>query len=339
MKKSKVKVGIVGLGRLGKEYAYNLKYKIRNAELIAACSLDQEELDYAKDQLEVPHLFRSYKDMLTLKEIDAVFVVTSTDMHADQMIMALNHGKHVFSEKPLAITLNQCYKVKEVVDLNPNLTAVVGFVRRFDPSYQYAKDKVESGAIGTPFLVRSQTVDKDTVADFQMKYVMNSGGIFHDFNVHDIDLARWFLVADIKTVHAIGGAFKHKGFAEVGDADNVMTTCSFDNGTMAVINASRTATHGHDTYTEIMGTEGTIRIGRPSYKNRVEIYDQHGARKECVETFWERFEEGFLLMATDFVDCIMNGEKPKINIMDAIKATEAAIAFTTSFRESRIVEL
>ena len=166
-----------------------------------------------------------------------------------------------------------------------------------------------------------------------------SGGIFHDFNVHAIDLARWYLGTEIKTVHAIGGAYKYPVFVEAGDADNVITSCTFENGAMAVINASRTAVHGHDTYTEVVGTEGTLRIGRPAQKNRMEIYDEYGARKECVETFWERFEEAFLVMAEDFINCVLNDRAPELTIHDAIRATEAALAFTESFEAGKVVEI
>lgn len=332
----KIRIGIVGLGRLGKRYAENIAFNIRNSELVAACSVATEELDWIKEKIGIQHLYSDYDKMLEHQGLDAVFVVSSTNMHAEHLIKALEAGLHVFSEKPLAVSAADCLKVEAALSKFPNQTAVVGFVRRFDPSYRYAKDKVDAGAIGTPFLVRSQTVDKDSLAGFMMEYVGNSGGIFHDFNVHDVDLARWFLGANVKTVWAIGGAYKYPGFGEVGDADNVMATCQFENGTMAVINASRTAMHGHDTYTEVVGTEGTLRIGRPGNINRVEIYDKHGARQECVETFWDRFEEAFLLMAKDFIDCLQDGRKPELVINDATEATRATEAFTTSFKENRL---
>ena len=324
---------------MGKEYARNLAFKISNAELVAACSIHPAELAFAKKELGLPHLFSDYEEMLKTVELDAVFVISSTNMHAEHIIKGLKAGLHMFSEKPLAITAKDCKKVEAVAAKHPNQLAVVGFVRRFDPSYRYAKDKVDSGAIGTPYLVRSQTVDKDTIADWQIQYVTKSGGIFHDFNVHDIDLARWFLGAEMKTVWSVGGAYKYPAFAEVGDADNVMTTCVFENNTMAVINASRTAMQGHDTYTEVVGTHGTLRIGRPAAKNRVEIYDQHGIRQECVETFWDRFEQAFLLMATDFIDCIMEGRQPELKLSDATQATKAATAFTESFKKGKLVKV
>jgi myo-inositol 2-dehydrogenase/D-chiro-inositol 1-dehydrogenase len=335
----KINVGIIGLGRMGKAYAHHLALKIPYTNLIAACSIIPEELTYAQQELQVPHLFENYEELLQLENLDAVFIISSTDMHAEQMIKALEAGLHVFCEKPLGIEVSACERVEQVAAHYPDQLAIVGFVRRFDPSYRYAKEKIEAGAIGKPYLVRSQTVDKDTIADWQIQYVGKSGGIFHDFNVHDIDLARWFLGAEIKTVWSVGGAYKYPAFEDAGDADNVMTTCVFDDGTMAVINASRTAMHGHDTYTEVVGTEGSLRIGRPAALNRVEIYDQYGARRECVSTFWDRFESAFLLMTEDFVQCILEGRRPELTLADATAATRAATAFTRSFREGQLVSL
>ena len=287
---SQVKVGIVGLGRLGKEYAANLKFKIRQANLVAACSIIDEELVYARDQLGIKHVFKDYEEMLTMAELEVVFVISDTNMHVRHMVKALEADKHVFCEKPLAITMEECQKAQQAVDRHPHLKAVVGFVRRFDPSYRYAKDQILEGKIGEPYLVKSQTVDMDNLIKFQLKFAADSGGIFHDYNVHDIDLARWYLESELKSVYTVGGAYKYPAFAEIGDADNTLTTCLFANATMATIIAGRTATHGHDTYTEIVGTEGTLLIGRPSPRNMVEIYDEYGARKECIQTFWERFE-------------------------------------------------
>lgn len=335
----KINIGIVGLGRLGKEYGRNLAFKIPQAQLVAACSILPAELDFARETLQVPHLFKDYNEMLALPGLEAIFVISSTDMHPTHISEALKAGLHVFSEKPLGVNVAECEAVEAIAAQYPDQIAMVGFVRRYDPSYRYAKDKVEAGAIGKPYLVRSQTVDKDTIADWQIQYVTKSGGIFHDFNVHDIDLARWFLGSEMQQVWSIGGAFKYPAFSEAGDADNVMTTCTFQNGSMAVLNASRTAMHGHDTYTEVVGTLGSLRIGRPAALNRVEIYDQHGVRQECVETFWDRFEEAFLLMTQDFVNCILEGRKPDLQLSDATAATKAATAFTHSFKTGALVNL
>lgn len=325
---------------MGMRYAEDLKFRVRNANLLAACSISEAERHHAKENLGVKHVLEDYEEMLQIDELDAIYVVSSTNMHVAHIIGALEAGKHVFSEKPLGIELSECLRAEKVAATYPSQIAIVGFVRRFDPSYAYAKQKVDAGAIGRPFLVKSQTVDKDSTAGFQMEFVKTSGGMFHDFNVHDIDLARWYLGDEVKTVFSAGGAFKHKAFAEVNDADNVLSTCVFENGGMAQIQASRTAAHGHDTYTEIVGTEGILRIGRPSAKNRVQIMDQHGARHECVETFYERFQDAFLLMSQDFIDCLVEGRRPEISLRDATQATRVAIGMTDSlFNGKGLVEL
>ena len=139
----KIKTAIVGLGRLGKEYARNIAFKIKDAELVAACSISEEELTFAKNELGIEAVFSDYGKMLIESDLDAVFVVSSTNKHAEHIIKALEAGLHVFSEKPLAITYEECKHVEEIAAKFPNQLAVVGCVRRFDPSYQYAKKKVD----------------------------------------------------------------------------------------------------------------------------------------------------------------------------------------------------
>lgn len=334
-----IHIAIIGLGRLGKRYAEILRHQIPGVQLKAACSVVPAELSYAQTDRGLSAVFDSVSEMLGQIDLDAVFVVSSTDQHAHHIVQALEAGCHVFSEKPLSISIAECKRVEGVAAQYPEQIAMVGFNRRFDPSYAYAKQQIEKGLIGKPFRVHSQTVDKDTVSAFQIQYVKNSGGIFHDFNVHDIDLARWFLGSEIKTVFSTGGAYKYPAFADAGDADNVLTTCVLENGTHATIVASRTAMHGHDTYTEVVGTEGSLRIGRPAGKNRVEIYDRYGVRKECVETFYERFEEAFRLQAAAFVECVKTGSPAPISLRDATEATRAAEAFTESFETGKLVEI
>ena len=334
-----VKTGIVGLGRLGQKYAENLHFKIPNADLVSACSIKEAELDYAHDTLGIDHTYTNLEDMLSNESLDALFIISSTNQHASHFITGLRAGLHVFCEKPLSLDEASCMAVQQEAAARPDQYAVVGFVRRFDPSYAEAKRKVEDGAIGKPFLVKSQTVDVDATAKFQLEFVKTSGGLFHDYNVHDIDLARWFLGSNVKTVFAAGGGYKHPEFAAAGDADNVLSTCVFENGSMASLHASRTSQHGHDTFTEVVGTEGVLRIGRPASLNLVEISDQYGVRRECVQTFYERFEAGFLLQTQDFINCIVEGRRPALRLSDAIEATRTATALTMSFREGKLCEI
>ena len=279
----------------------------------------------------MPYTVQNHHQLLELNELDAVMILSSTIEHATHMIDVLKAGYHVFCEKPLALSVEDCKRVIKVAESKPSQLSIVGFNRRFDKSYVYAKQKIEEGLIGTPFMVRSQTVDKDAQVEFQQNYVAKSGGIFMDYNAHDIDLARWYLDSEFQSVYSLGGSYKHKVFEQMNDADNVVTIGKMENGTIAQIHASRTAVHGHDTYCEITGTEGSLRIGRPAGKNLVEIYDKNGSRREIVDNFLERFEDSFVQQTQSFVDHVIQGKKMSLTLHDGLEATRVGVAMTKSF--------
>lgn len=336
-----IRIGIVGLGRLGSRHALNLHYKTVGCRVAAACSLLPQELDWAREHLELPSeaLYEDFEKMAVREDLDALFVVSSTSEHRKHIEIGLSAGKHLFCEKPVAINVPDCQAVEELVRRHPNQVFMIGFVRRFDPSYVEAKAAIDRGLIGRPFCVRSQTADMDETAAFQVAFTEKSGGIFLDMNVHDIDLARWYLGAEVQSVYAIGGSYVHKEFEALGDGDNTSAVCSFDNGSMAYFACSRTAMHGHDSRTEIMGSEGNLYIGRTPWKTRVTVADKHGERVECVRDFFTRFEDAFQIEVQSFIDCIRKGTRPEITALDGTKATEVALALTRSYREKQVVSL
>jgi myo-inositol 2-dehydrogenase/D-chiro-inositol 1-dehydrogenase len=188
-------MGIAGLGRMGQRHATNLAHRVLGVELVAACSPVAEELSWARDSLGVGALYSDYAALLAHPGLDAVFLVTPTTLHADQIIAALAAGKHVFCEKPLALNLPDCLRVEAEAAKHPRQKAMIGYVRRFDPSYRDVHDKIRSGAIGRPFLARSQTADQNDPSGYFVRYAPSSGGILLDMSVHDIDATRWLLGA------------------------------------------------------------------------------------------------------------------------------------------------
>lgn len=332
----KLKIGIIGLGRLGVKYAINIKKHITNAELTAVSSIRNEELELAANQLDVKYTFHNHQDLLLLNELDAVFVLSSSDQHAEHIIHSLDAGLHVFSEKPLALNVSDCQRIINAADRKPNQHCHVGFVRRWDSSYRRAKALIEQGKIGEVIMVRSQTVDKDAGAE-GLKYSKTSGGLFLDYNVHDIDLARWYIGSEVDTVYSTGGAYKHPALKDDNDADHAITICKFKNGKIAELLASRIGSHGHDTYTEVIGTEGSLRIGRPASVDRLEIYDNSGIRRETVQNFYERFEDAFLAQTQGFIDDVVAGKKSDSSLVNGLEATRVAVAMTKSFLMGREV--
>ena len=337
---ARLRVGIAGLGRLGRRHAENLARRIPRAELAAACSPVAEELAWAKDALGVQRLHRGYEELLADREIDAVFIVTPTSFHADHIVAALNAGKHVFCEKPLSLELADCQRVEAEAAKHPKLKVMIGYGRRFDPSNRDAWDKLQAGLIGKPFLVRSQNLDLNDPSGFFVRFAPTSGGIFLDCTVHDIDLARWFLGSPKpQRVFAAGVVAVHEGLREFGDVDNGVATCEFEGGKLACFYASRTMAHGHETSTEVFGTKGRLAVGQNPRRNRVDISDAHGVRNECTPSFYERFEEAFLIETTHFVDAVLDDRAPALTLHDASEATRIGSALRESLRTRRAIDL
>jgi len=334
-----LKVGIVGLGRLGQRHAINLAQRVPNAEVVAACSPVPAELDWAASQLGITTGYADYDALLAHPGLDAVFLVTPTSLHADQIIAALRAGKHVFCEKPLSLDLADCLKVEAEAARHPQLTIMIGFVRRFDASYHDAQQKIAQGLIGKPYLVRSQTCDQNDPSGAFMRFAPTSGGIFLDCSVHDIDLARWLLGNPApKRVYASGTNAIHTGLQTFGDVDNGLATVEFSDGSMASFMASRTMAHGHETLTEVFGTGGRLAVGSNPRLNRVEISDAHGLRNECTPDFYARFADAFLIEAQEFTDAALGRRTLSLTLHDATEATRIGLAMTQAMREARPVE-
>ena len=340
MTHARLRVGIAGLGRMGRRHAENLARRVPSAELVAACSPDPGDLAWAERELGVARCYRDYPLMLAQAEIDAVFVVTPTTLHAQQIVDALRARKHVFSEKPLSLDVAKCRRVEAEAALVPDLKVMVGFVRRFDTSFRRAHAAISEGRIGRPLMVRSHTLDKDDPSGFFVRYSQASGGIFVDMSVHDIDSARWLLgVSDVTRVFATGLIGLHEGLREWQDVDNGVATCEFATGEIATIYASRTMAHGFECTAEVIGTRGRITVGGQGRADLVTISDAHGVRHECTPTFYERFEDAFLREDSEFVQAVIEDRPPPLTLRDATEATRIALAVRESLLERRVVSL
>jgi myo-inositol 2-dehydrogenase/D-chiro-inositol 1-dehydrogenase len=334
-----VKVGIVGLGRIGKIHAENLVYRIPGAKLTAACSIVESELDYAQNEWGVTDGYLDFNEMLQKADIDAVTIVTSSSQHCQQVEAAFKAGKHVFVEKPLGITMEECKRAEKAVESRPDKIFMIGFMRRYDPSYVYAKRKIDAGEIGVPYLVKATGIDPLSGIEGFLKIVHTTPGLFIGMGVHDIDLMKWFLGSNATTVYAIGGNYLYPKFGEYGDVEVGCAIYQFENGTMGMLHTGRTAVHGYHIETEVIGTKGSIRISPVPRKNLAMLYNKDGVLVECVEEFRERFAEAFRLELQEFVDCIRQGRKPEVTVYDATQSTQIMVATTEALKQKKLVNI
>ena len=334
-----IKIGAIGLGRLGLKHAENCAFKIPGAELAAICDMNEDKLKEVQKDWNVPYTYTSYDEMIANEELDAVVITSPSHLHTEQIAKAMDKGLHVFSEKPLGTTVEECKLAEEAVEKYPDLVFLLGFMRRYDPSYAYAKKVIDDGKIGKPILFRGYSQDPESAIEGAIAYAGHSGGQFIDMAVHDIDLMRWLMSSEPKTIFAIGGCYAHPEFGQYNDGDNVTALMHLENESMAFMLAGRTAPHGYNVETEIIGTEGILRIANVPQKNMVEILDNHGVRKECSQDFLERFEQAYVEELLEFIDCIRTGRKPEVTVYDGTKTTEIAYKCKEAFETNELVRL
>ncbi len=335
----KVRIGTTGLGRLGMQHALNLATKVSGVELVAVCDVDAVKLNEFCDSYGVKHRCATFEEMIAIDELDALMVVSPSSFHSDQIVKALNAGKHVFTDKPMGVTLQECEAVKTAVEAHPELLFMVGFMRRFDESYMYAKQKIDSGEVGRPVLFRSYSQDPEKYIAGAIAYAEHSGGQFLDMSTHDIDLARWMVGSEPKEVYAIGGCYAHPEYAQWNDGDNVSCLMKCQDDTMVFLLAGRTAPHGYNIETEIICTKGTLRISAVPSKNMVEVLDSHGVRHECMDNFLERFKDAYVNEVSYFVECVRENKKPSVGVIDGLRATEIAYKCKEAFESGKLVQI
>lgn len=327
----KVKTGIIGTGRLGMEHAVNLAGSVSNAELVAICDMNEERAKDAAKELSVGKYYTDPAAMCADKEVEAVVIVTNTDSHVDMIRIALEAGKHVFCEKPLADTVEKCRAAEEAVAAHPDQIFQLGFHRRFDRSYVLAKEKIDRGDIGKIVLIRCYSQDPKAIIEGTIAYGPKSGGQFIDMAIHDIDMIRHLSGAEPKKLWAIGACYEYPQFADWDDGDNVSCLMQMDNDVMAYLYAGRAAAHGAHIETEIIGTNGSLVISHVPSDSMLEIMDAHGVRRECYQDFLTRWHDAYITELTDFCDNVRNKKQGNPGVKDGTAATAIALACKKSF--------
>ena len=212
----------------------------------------------------------------------------------------------------------------------------MGFMRRFDKGYVAAKSKIDEGLIGTPVVFKSSSRDPYRPS---LEYLdpAHSGGLFIDCGIHDLDLARWYM-GEIASVYSIGGTLAYPEMKGIGDIDNAVTSLYFTSGALGVVDLSRNGVYGYDIRTEILGTEGTLKIGYLR-ETPILVMTKDGITHDTVPYFTERFEQAYITQLQDFVENVLQGKPPAVSCADGVAALQASAAATLSFKENRPVKI
>jgi inositol 2-dehydrogenase len=331
-----VGIGLIGVGRMGQVFAQHLAQGIPGARLVAIADTNPDHVQEAARRFEVEGAYTDPRALLERGDVDAVLVVTPTSTHVEVVQAAARAGKHIFCEKPLALTVQGCDAAIAAVE-QAGVKLQVGFMRHFDAAYLAAKKKIEEGVIGAPVMFKGISRDPSrTNLDYARRE--KSGGMLLDLAIHDFDLARWLMGSEIARVYTEGECLVYPELQEVGDIDNALVNLRFASGALGNVDVSRNAVYGYDIRTEVLGSKGSMIIGTLQH-TPVLVLTRDGVMHDTIPYFMERYGEAYAAELRDFVACLREDRAPAVTGHDARAATAIAVAATRSLDEKRPVEL
>ena len=318
----KLKIGIIGAGRIGKLHANNLVNRVPDAELVAVSDVYAPAAKELAEKLNIPKWYDDYRRILEDRDIDAVFICSSTDTHSPISIEAARAGKHIFCEKPIDHDLDKIKVVLDEVE-RAGVKYQVGFNRRFDRNFKHVHEVVQSGGIGDVQIVKVTSRDPEAPP---LSYVKVSGGIFVDMTIHDFDMVRYLSGSEVTEVSAVGACLVNPEIGEAGDVDTCIITLRFANGALGVIDNSRQAVYGYDQRIEVFGSKGCITADNET-PNNTTLYTADGVTKEKPLWFFlERYNDAFIAEENAFVDACLNDRPTAVGAFDGLQPVRIAIA-------------
>lgn len=330
-----VRFAVLGCGRIGRMHARNVAAHPR-----AGLALVYDVAEAAAREVGGAlgaQVAASVDEVMADPAVDAVFIASSTDTHVDLLTRAARAGKAVLCEKPIDLDVARVERCREeLAGLDPAPVVMVGFNRRFDPSFRALRDRLRAGEIGK---LEQVVITSRDPAPAPAEYLKGSGGIFRDMTIHDFDMAR-YLAGEIVEVQAMGAVLVDPAIGEIGDVDAAMVVMRAASGALVHINNSRRCAYGYDQRVEAFGEGGMLQAGnrRPT---TVEAWGagRTAAMDPVLDFFIERYAEAYLAEIDHFVDCVEKGAVPLAGFEEGRQALRLADAAVESMRSGRAVRL
>jgi predicted dehydrogenase len=319
---------------MGAMHARFVARGVPGAKVVAVADFDLERARAMGAELDVAHVFGSAAELAACPDVDAVLLATPSVRHPDDVIAAAAAGKDVLCEKPLSLEVSGSEAALAAV-AKAGVRLQVGLMRRHDPDYRRAAQRLGGGVVGRPVLFKSLQFDPEapSLAFCDPKV---SGGIFLDMGIHEFDLARWLMDDEVVEVHAWGSTAGVPELATVGDYDSAVVNLRFAGGGTGAVEMARTTVYGEDVRTEVVGSGGSVFIGRLPYAQ-----GSFGTRgtltADAVDPSQMRFAAAYAAQVGAFVQALADDAPVTPTGEDALAALRISLAARDSAELGRPV--
>ena len=329
-----IKIGVIGIGRMGQIHLDNLMQKFSEVEVVAISDINEEARQWA-EKYTISKFYSDYEDLISDQQVNTVVICSPTNQHAENIIAAAQAGKNIFCEKPMDLSIQTATKVLQIVE-KAGVKFMLGFNRRFDPNFMKIKSLIDEGKVGEPQIVKITSRDP---APPPIDYIKSSGGMFLDMTIHDFDMARFMVNSKVISIFAVGRNLVDPNIGMAGDIDTAVVTITFDSGAIATIDNSRQAVYGYDQRVEVFGSEGMAGTDNNKSDNHY-YYNKKGQSESLpLHFFMDRYIPSYFNEMKAFIDCIVHDEAPKVGGQDGLISLAMGWAANTSMQENRVVML
>ncbi|CAM9196965.1 unnamed protein product [Ectocarpus sp. 6 AP-2014] len=331
-----INVGVIGAGRIGLVHLEALS-SCANAKPIIISNPTVSKAEAAASKFNVAEFSSDAKDVINHPDVDAVWICSPSQFHADQIKACAAQGKHIFCEKPIATDVPETIEAINACKEN-NVKLMTALQRRFDPNFARVKIAIADGEVGDVIQVKLTSRDPSPPP---VEYVRGGGGIFKDMAVHDLDMSRFLMGSEPTRILAQGSCQIDHAIETLDGPeafDTAMIMVEFEGGKTAVIDVCRQAPYGYDQRAEALGNKGMIQTDN-MYPNTARVYLKGftGNADMPYDFFMSRYKEAYIQETLAFCDCLVNDKPSPCSGEDGLMALIMAIAAGKSAEEKRWV--
>jgi predicted dehydrogenase len=334
----RLQVLLVGAGRAGLVHGRNLAAGVPGARLAAVADPEPDARARAAAELGCGEANGDPLEAAADDRFDAVIIASPTFTHSGLAVAALRAHKHVLCEKPLASSLAEGREIMQAAEGSRGVF-VMGFMRRFDPSFRRAAQRIAKGEIGEPVLVRSVTRGPGLPPEWAWD-ASRSGGLIAEVNSHDLDSLRWLSGRSLRSAFAVGLAVKRPDIARryPGFVDVVAAVFELGESCIGELDGACPAGYGYDARAEVYGTDGMVMVGTPAAGSAL-LVRQDGVVADSVSGWRHLFADAYRAEDSHFVAAARGEEEPATSVDDGYRALQGVVAVNESLRTGARVEI
>lgn len=296
-----LRFGVVGTGAIGREHINRITNKLSGGKVVAVTDVNQDSAKQTVEQYQLEAVvYPDDKALIADENVDVVVVTSWGPAHEATVVAAVEAGKYVFCEKPLATTAEGCMRIVEAEMKQGKKLVQVGFMRRYDSGYVQLKEAIDKGEIGQPLMVRAVHRNPEVGES----YVTEMAVV--DTLIHEIDALHWLVNDDYKSVQVV---FPRKTkYAHDKVQDPQLFTIETNSGIVMNVEVFVNCQYGYDIQCEVIGEDGVVYLPEfPSVVTR-----KNAKLSSSILTDWKyRFMESYDVEIQDFINSIAKKGEPQ----------------------------